>query len=470
MKQKHIVVILCDQLRREFLNCYGGKIVPTPHIDALAQMGVVFDQAITQSPVCAPARACMMTGRHVSDHGVWTNDVPFRSGLEYLPERMNALGYHTCAFGKLHHVPAEDTKGFQFVKLMEEDRLAEKEEYLQFLKNQYPEVKSVFNTDAQGFKYSSESYYEGWIADQAMHHLKDHLREQTDQPFLVWISFQGPHTPYDPPEAVRGMADSSQIPDFLPAPEEDISSVVTYRRVLGCSEADWQKTMRQNRIKYCEMIAELDRQVGRIMEQLQVLGIFEETVFIFSSDHGDLLHDYNGVSSKGPFPYSSQLNIPLILANHPEVPRGKRSDSLVGNIDIAATALAIAGDTRGLGVSWSLIEQAKASPCITRKVNYSEFCDTMKLAEDKQYRFCYYPFTTDTVLFDKTADPQELHNLSGQSQYAEIEARFLREIIDFMILAKGIHIEAHDFVPEVQKGVADKSPYFKETFEVAYPI
>ncbi|MGL4736292.1 MAG: sulfatase family protein [Cellulosilyticaceae bacterium] len=467
--KKNIVVILCDQLRPDFLSLYGGHLVDTPHIDALATMGVVFDQAITQSPVCAPARACMMTGKYVSSHEVWTNDVPFREGLKYLPERMNDAGYHTCAFGKLHHFPADDPKGFQYVRQMEEGRLGADERYLTFLKKRYPDVASVFNVDAQGFKYTEQDYYETWIAEEAIHHITTCVTEEINQPFLAWISFQGPHSPYDPPQEVKDQVDIEQIPAYRFAPDSDISSIVTYRRVLGREEG-WEENVKDTRKKYCEMIVAIDRQIGKIMDTLKTLGIFEETVFIFSSDHGDLLNDYDGLVSKGPFPYSAQLNIPLILANHPEVLKGKRSNHLVGNIDIGATVLEIAGDTKGFGQSYSLIEQSKEHPAYTRRVNYSEFCDTMKLVENQTYRFCYYPFTKDTALFDKTHDPNESVNLSGNPEYAQIEMTFLRDIIDFLIISKGIRIEAHDFLPEQQKGVLEKSPQFLDEFVVAHPI
>ena len=88
---RNIVVILCDQLRPDFLRMYGCEAIPTPNLDRLASCGVVFDHAITQSTVCAPARATMMTGTYVSEHGVWTNDRPFAPGMEYIAERMNDL-------------------------------------------------------------------------------------------------------------------------------------------------------------------------------------------------------------------------------------------------------------------------------------------------------------------------------------------------------------------------------------------
>ena len=155
--QPNILVILCDQLRKDFLSCYGGTVCNTPNLDALAAKSVCFTNAITASPVCAPARASMMTGRYVSDHGVWTNDMPFREGVDYLPQRMNRAGYRTGAFGKLHHFPAKDGKGFSTYALMEENRLGDKDDYFQWLRARHPEIRGVFTCKKDGgFAFAEE--------------------------------------------------------------------------------------------------------------------------------------------------------------------------------------------------------------------------------------------------------------------------------------------------------------------------
>lgn len=155
---RNVLVILCDQLRPDFLNIYGCPAIPTPNLDRLAAMGVVFDRAITASTVCAPARAGMMTGRHVSDHGVWSNSVPFRPGMDLIAERMNALGYRTGAFGKLHHHPDRHTKGFQIARLMEEGRLGD-DDYLKHLRTKYPDFKGLFRERDGAFLLDEEDYY-----------------------------------------------------------------------------------------------------------------------------------------------------------------------------------------------------------------------------------------------------------------------------------------------------------------------
>ncbi len=471
MQKRNIVVILCDQIRKDFLHPYGCSAIPTPNIDQLARMGVVFDNAITQSPVCAPARASMMTGRFVSDHKVWTNDVPFREGLDYLPERMNALGYMTGAFGKLHHFPATDGKGFQHMSLMEEGRLKHNEGYLKFLNETYPQTDTLWNYDPMKleFKYHIQDYYEHWIASEAI----DFMQQHKDTPFFAWVSFQGPHTPIDPPLEVRGSVNNEKIPKPFKRKSDHISSVVRYRKAftqpnfLG-KQHYTNEEIQEIRTKYAEEIVAIDMQIGRMLKSLEKNGILDNTTIIFSADHGDLMGDFD-LFHKGPFIYKGQLEIPLIISNHPCLKNATRSDCLAGNIDIPSTVLDVAGDEKGLGISTSLLSLC-TNKVKEKKWNYSEFCDSVRIVENKRFRYCYYSFTGESELFDKINDPEETVNLAGQAQYGATESECLKGIVDFMIISKGICIEAHDLVPEVQEGLSEKNANWQDDFVVAMPI
>ena len=468
-QSRSIVVILCDQLRPDFLTVYGGGGVPPPHINRLADSGVVFENAITQSTVCAPARATMMTGRYVSDHGVWTNDVPFREGLDYLAERMNRLGYRTGAFGKLHHYPAADAKGFSVAHQMEEGRLGDEEPYLKWLKERHPEVSGVWNIENNRFAFDESEYHEHWIADRAI----DFIRETPiEDPLLAWVSFQGPHTPYAPPRAVEGSSDSLSTQAPLPLSEDaetDLPGAVRYRRAAGPMPSESTETM-NNRIRYCELIVEIDRQIGRVLSALESTGRLESATVLFSADHGDLLGDFD-IKAKGPYPYPGQMDIPLVLSNHPGVEAGSRSEALVGNIDIPGTCLAIAGDDEPIGHSISLLDQiADRGAAPARPYIFSEFCDSAKTVDDGRFRLTYYPFEGARLLFDRTVDPQCTRNLAGSPEHAETELRLFGAIIDSMVVAKGVRIEAHDFVPAVQSGLRAVVPHFVHQFPVAFPI
>ncbi len=493
--KRNVIVILCDQLRRDFLSCYGFEALRTANIDALAAAGVRFDGAITSSPVCAPARAGLMTGRYVSDHGVWTNDVPFRDGMDFLPQRMNGAGYRTGAFGKLHHFPGRDGKGFGVCKLMEENRLNEADDYWQWLKARHPEVTSVFPQQDNGdFAFSKGEYYEQWIADCAIDFIRGEqpcigavtkasdLRNVTvaaevpagvgvagspPQPFFAWVSFQGPHTPMDPPSDVNVALDVGEIPPSHATNFRSGCEVPDYRGVANYGGmTDAQRI--EYRLRYCKMIGEIDRQIGRLIASLKEQGVYENTTILFSADHGDMCGDY-GMMQKGPMPYGAQLEIPLILANCPETVAGSVCKWPVSNLDIGATCLALAGDEKPFGVSRPLHKMLGGSVPAHKSI-FAEFCDSMKLVDTLYYRLAYYPFTGQCQLFDKTMPAYEQHNLANEPAYASLKAAMLMEVLDYIILARGARIEAQDLVPKVQAGLCEKMPNFVEELPLVFPL
>lgn len=459
--KKNILVILCDQLRADLLSCYGCGSFKTPAIDELAEHGTLFRGAVTASPVCAPARASMMTGRYVSDHQVWTNDVPFREGMELLPERMSEMGYRTGCFGKLHHFPPRDTKGFDTAFLMEENRMGKDEDYLAWLHEKQREAEDVFPEAGGNFPYGRSMYYENWIADRAM----DFMIPVEEKPFFSWISFQGPHTPLDPPEEDElNYIDKEELPyDFHEEfdPPCEVAKYRKYRLDYHYSIEDH----RNYRFKYCKLIREIDHQVGRILGFLKKNGIYEDTIIIFSADHGDLCGDY-GMRQKGPFLYKGQLEIPFIIANHPNLPKGTATDMPVGNLDIGATVLGAAGSERPFGQSRDIGAMYQREE-LRHKVIFSELCDSVKIISSPQYRLAYYPFTGECELINRN---NERINLANDPAYQDVLVRMLMHVIDFMVCAKGVRIEAQDLTPKVQHGLREKMPDFKNDIPLAFPI
>ncbi|WP_305767272.1 sulfatase [Candidatus Epulonipiscium viviparus] len=456
----NVMVILCDQLRPDFLSCYGNKQIKTPNIDSLYEDGVLFEKAITASPVCAPGRACMMTGRYVSDHNVWTNDTPFREGVEFLPKRMKADGYMCGAFGKLHHFPAKDSKGFDVAFQMEESRLAVEDDYYKYLKKLHPEIINLYGHDDTGhFAYPLEEYYEHWMADRTIEFIDANKAKK----FFTWTSFQGPHGPMDAPADDGGIAEWIEIDDALNIDHVPNCEVVKYRRARDGVKS--MKHYRKYRSEYAKMIQIIDYEVGRIIAYLKENGLYENTVIMFSADHGDTAGDY-GTIQKGPMLYKAQLEIPMIVANHPDLPKRTKSDMLTSNIDIGATALDVAGDDKPLGYARSIAKMYNDAD-YQREVIYSEFCDSMKLVSNKEYRMAYYPFAgeCDLVKIDN-----ELINLSDEPEYQDLKEQLLKDIIDFMVVAKGVQIEAQDLTPKVQKGLAEKWPNYKKEIPIVFPI
>lgn len=488
-KRRNIVMILSDSLRPDFLDVYTDKkIVPTPNIDALAQNGIVFENAVTPSTVCAPARASILTGSAVSAHDQWTNLVPRKDNLDYFPQRLSNAGYATAAFGTLDHIRKETPCGIQYVNPNNDYDCYD--EYLNWLKERHPdETKPVTSGNDGHFKYEPYEHYDRYSCDCATkfieHFANNHTmpdrehcvtkspNEGEDTPFFVLCGFLMPHQPYFPPRDMIGKVNKADIPDIITSDRnEDLPDVERYRRVFLNSKEELQNLPHilnrrmDRRVAYCEMICAVDEYVGRIVNCLKENGVYDNTTIVFCADHGSVEDDYN-VRTKGPWAYTSQLFVPLIVSNQPDC-KG-RSDCLCSTVDIGATLLQIAGDEKRFGVSRSLFDMANKIQS-ERKTVMSEFCDSCKTIVDKQYTFTYYPFTARYALYDRIADPEMRNDLANDAKYRETANKFLMEIIDWLTLAKGLRLEAHDVVPKVKEGIEEKDPKFLDDFLVAYPI
>ncbi len=483
--RRNVVLIVSDSLRADFLSAYGGDFIPTPNIDALAAEGAVFDNAITASTVCAPARMSFLTGKLVSGHDAWTNNIPAKDGTEFLPQRMSAAGYMTAAVGGFDHFPYDFDFGYRYRKIGLDGQSGC--QYKEWLKQKHPEATGIFPIDENyRFKYGKDDHYDAWSGSTAVEFIDSYAStgkapdgtspEVENSPFFLYCGFLWPHSPLYPPAETDGLIDPEKIPElkYSDRPDEDIPSVELYRRTFlnppeAVKDPDSVREQRMDsRMRYAQCVTEVDRQVGRIVKSLKDNGIYDNTTIILCADHGSCEDDYN-VMTKGPWPYKPQLFIPMIIANHPRLEKGSRCDALCGNLDVGATVLDIAGDNRAFGVSRSMLGLADGS-VPEREVNMSEFCDSCKTLVDKRYTFTYYPFTGRTCLFDRVADPDEMVNLGGRSEYLELERRFMMHVVDFMILSKGVRIEAHDLVPDVTAGIEKKHPTFLDDFDIAYPL
>lgn len=481
-KKRNIVLILVDQLRADFIGPYGADFIKTPNLNELAFNGVTYDNAITASTVCAPARASLLTGQFVSGHDAWTNDVPFGKSVRFFPERLAHMGYMTAAVGFSDHVKEQTPCGYRYQNIID---IRSDGNYMQALRKAFPNAEHYAESDGDfHFKYPEEYFYDRWCCDRATDFIETYTQHGTapdgtkpdssDSPFFLYCGFLSPHTPLTPPKGLDAAVDRDRIPTIINTHREDIAPVEKYRRAYLNSHEDLvnpegavERRMRE-RAAYCELIAEVDVLVGRIVQSLKENGVYENTTIIFTSDHGSVDNDYN-VVTKGPWPYRAQLFIPLIVSNNPALQSNTHSDCLCGNIDVGATALDIADDHARFGVSRSLIGMANGTVA-EREVHMSEFCDACKTLVTKQYTFTYYPFTQQTCLYDRINDPLETTDLSNNADYSALRQSFLMHIIDFMCIAKGVRLEAHDVVPEIKAGLEKKDPKFLDDFEISFPL
>lgn len=373
-KRPNILWIMTDQQKAETLSCtwanreqfsymYTGKQL-TPNLDTLANEGVLFMNAYSPSPTCAPARSCMKTGKYPAAHGVTKNWVPFRKDQRFLPELLRENGYDTGMVGKLHFFPPECDYGFEEKHLSDapysvyadDDKHSE---YIQWLRKEYFDAKGIdpvkifdedessYNTDLKRFCMGScfrnkEEHETVWTTDLTLDFLRkwDHKK-----PFFYYTSYFGPHQPYGAPKPY----DSFCSPENIRLPKNFSSDLKRNAPVFEKTARGLHNHIRKNLTEadckeliaaYLGQIHMIDEEIGRTISCLKEEGLYDDTVIIFTSDHGDHLGEH-GLFFKSQM-YDSCTKVPLIIK--PQNSRkGFRRDEVVNSIDLFQTILEIAG-------------------------------------------------------------------------------------------------------------------------------
>lgn len=329
----NIIFLLTDDQRWDTLGCYGNEIIHTPNIDELARNGVTFDRAFVTTSICAPNRACILTGQYAARHGMLQFDrelTPQQLALTY-PALLHQHGYRTGFIGKygVGKPPGEDVFDFNRGFPGQGRFLIEKDGKIRHL-------TSVMASQA-------EEFLDGCTKDQ---------------PFHLSISFKAPHVqdspsvksiqfPYDPSPEIANLYSGidiplpltatseyfDRLPDFLKNSENRSRWAVRY----------WGPERTQESLKgYYRLISGVDAAIGRIVEKLAATGYADNTVLIFSSDHGQFLGEY-GFAGKW-YPHEVSIRVPMIVYDPrlPDTRKGSRTDDFALSIDIAPTILELA--------------------------------------------------------------------------------------------------------------------------------
>lgn len=355
----NIVFILADQLRSDFLGCYGGEAVATPHIDRLASEGMRFTGAVSASPLCVPARTALLTGMSAMRNGVVDNLRFLRPdyrevGIRTWPELLSEAGYTTASAGKMHFYPWDALLGFQRRRIAEDktwslihDDLDDALRASGRTKVKSADLPTTGHPLATVNPNPRELTSDGFVGDAAC----DLIRTmEADRPFALMVGFPGPHDPYDPRIESLARVDRDRLPDPAPVPDgiENLRSHKRdmYRRLAGIGHVDYgdpdAAAIDVLRTHYAALVAEIDDEVGRIISELERRELLDDTVVIVAADHGDHLGDHGLSVGKRTF-FESAIRVPMVFRG-PGIPVGT-DDSLVELRDITATILQFAGCT-----------------------------------------------------------------------------------------------------------------------------
>ncbi len=445
----NILFLFPDQLRADFLGCYGASFVSTPHIDALSEGGVRFERAYSGHPLCVPARVGLLTGLHALRTGVLDNGQFLRPdyeacGYSLWPEMLAEAGYYTAAIGKMHFYPWDARMGFQYRVIAEDKRWIHiRDDYYHFLK-QHSLVK-LHGNEHEGYyanrgavvsRIPWECSVDHFVGQEACRFIREHA---TEEPFAMMVGFPGPHCPYDPTPEYLDRVSPGDMPAAVPEVPGDTPQLRS-NNIAGNLEA-WNGVdytvftdahKRKIRAHYAALVEQIDHEVGEIMAALRERGVLENTLIVFAADHGDSLGDHNLIG-KGHY-YESSIHVPLIV-RQPGAVAGGTCNQLVALTDLTATLLQSAGvavpghmDARplpGLATSRAGDGRDHLVGAITGGW----------MIDDGSWRLARYS-TGETTLYDRAEDPDEqqnrAHDRSCQRAREELDARLQAEVMQYL--------------------------------------
>jgi choline-sulfatase len=348
MTGKNILFIMSDEHSKRVAGCYGNEAVKTPHIDRLADEGTLFESAYANCPICVPSRASFATGRHVHDIGYWDNGFPYDGTPRGWGHHLIDRGHDVVSIGKLHYRSTDDPNGFS-EELLPLHVLEGRGDVQGMIRNPPPRRGSTRQLAGDaGEGESTYLDYDRKIRDRAIEWIGDKARNRPEKPWVLFVSFVCPHFPLvAPPEFFR-MYPLDRVPlPRLRAPEEFPDHPVLRKLREVQDYEDHFKDERHVRTAvaaYYGMVGFLDDNIGRVLNALRESGLGEDTLVVYTSDHGDNLgtRTFWGKSNM----YEESVGVPLVMAG-PGVPKGQRVEAPVSLVDGYQTFIEGAGEVVG---------------------------------------------------------------------------------------------------------------------------
>lgn len=443
MRKPNIVFIMCDQMRHDALGCNGNSIVDTPNLDKLAESGINFGNSFTPDPICVPARASLTTALYPHKcTGVKDNSGAIKEGLPKLGEELSKRGYETYSMGKLHYNPyrgpgeERTTHGIRTTEFAESGRILSKydpknqitglEDYHDYLHSVgwggYTRGHGLGNNDVYPATspVPQEHYVDSWVADRAIAHMRNHVETDKETPFFMWISFPKPHSAFDPPRPYDSMYDPRDMPD--PAGSIDIlkdrgldNEVKThYGHMWDLLSPQAKKVIKAY---YYGLISHQDKQIGRVIDFLETNGLRENTIVVYTADHGEMLGDF-GLYFKKNF-YNGSIRIPLMISYPAKLPAGRVSGQLVGLQDLMPTLLSLAGAPLEVPVDGIDLTPVLMKDKAVRSYYIGQCGDDPNqqyMIISLRYKYIYHQLGGVEELYDQLLDPAELDNLAKSGE------------------------------------------------------
>jgi arylsulfatase A-like enzyme len=443
-RPRNIVFILTDQQRYDTLGIDGSPVAKTPNLDALARAGICFDNHFVTNPVCSPSRGSIWTGLYPSQNGLWGNGGALDESLPTCASVLRDGGWQTAHFGKMHLVPIlartepHPPYGFQTIEVAEGDQQYPPDDaYFNWLRAREPVLFADYLQElytkgqAKGYtsKLPTHLHMSEWVADRGIDWLEN--KRDPDQPFFLSLGFFDPHHAFNPVSEYAEQFADVDIPEPVFVEGSMEKRPVQYQQRYKFTEKITRDrpTMLETQRAYHAMVTHVDACVGRVVEKIKAAGLWEDTVIVFSSDHGELIGDH-GLLWKGPMLLDSLMHVPLIMAGG-GIEAGQRIEGLTSSVDLAATFVGAAGcPSEGWMTSGHQIladdqhGHLKVDPAALRSEVYAEYDEgndgptsclrMLRTATRKLIRHPDVPEASE--FYDLAADPSETWNVAAAAE------------------------------------------------------
>lgn len=494
MKKPNILLITSDQQHWNTIGMFNSEI-STPNLDRLAREGTTFDRAYCPNPTCTPSRASIITGMYPSQHGAWTLGTKLLEDRHTVGEDFKEAGYKTALIGKAHFQQLRSTEqypslesypllqdlnfwkhfqepfyGFDHVELarnhtneshvgqhyalwMEEKGCKNWRDYF------VAPTGTMDPSIAYKWPIPEEYHYNTWIAERTNALLEQFHSEE--ESFFLWSSFFDPHPEYLVPEPWDSMYDDAEltVPSLVPGEHEknpphfgmtqedhpDFSHLIesgfgihgyNSHQYYGYGKnvrLDEERKKKQMSVYY-GMISMMDHYIGKILDKLDELGLTDNTIIVFTTDHGHFFGQH-GLQAKGGFHYEDLIKLPFIVRYPGEVPAGRTSSAIQSLVDLAPTFLSLCGQPvphAMTGVDQSAVWKGDAESARNHAIcEFRHEATTIhqKTYVDERYKITVYYNQPYGEIFDLQNDPNELHNLWDDPSYTSLKLELMLKYI-----------------------------------------
>ncbi|ETX00627.1 MAG: choline-sulfatase [Candidatus Entotheonella factor] len=441
-RSPNILVIQADQMTPAVLPIYGHPLVQMPNLQRLAAGGVVFDNAYCNFPLCVPSRVSMLAGRLANSITAWDNAIEMPASIPTLAHYLRSLNYHTVLCGKMHFIGPDQVHGFneRITTDVYPSNFAWTPDWVVGERYRPTGINMRAVVDAGICVRGLQIDYDEEVAYSGVQKLYDLARFHTDNPFLLWVSFTHPHSPFVTTQPYWDLYDHDDIdmPRVAPIPLDEMDAMSRWLHYAhaGDRHTVTDEHVRNARHAYYGMCSYVDAKIGQLLKTLHETGLDENTMVVFTADHGEMLGE-RGMWFKQCF-YEWSVRVPLVF-HFPQQFVSRRVSELVSLVDLLPTFMDLASaghppEPVSPLDGASLVSLAQGRSVGWRDHVISEYTGEGVVAPCRMvrrgpYKYIYthgYP----PLLYDLQADPSECNNLADQSRFADLVADLQAIVLD----------------------------------------